>query len=127
MLFNIKNKNELITDVLGLSEILKICHKEVQRIFNTCNDFENKLFLNDLKDEEYKKTHIIAFNTLKLKCFHIFNDISEVSKGLQKLMDKEFRWARDSNDLSILDLKIKTISIRCSELEHETSLCILKL
>lgn len=126
-MFNIKNKNELITDVLGLSEILKMCHKEVQRTFNTCNDFENRLFLNDSKDEEYKKTHIIAFNTLKLKCFYIFNDISKVSEGLQKLMNKEFKWARDNNDLSILDFKIKEISIKCSELEHETSLCILKL
>jgi hypothetical protein len=126
-MFNIKNKNELIKDVLGLSEILKMCRKEVQRTYNTCNDFENKLFLNDSKDEEYKKTHIIPFNLLKLKCFNIVNDINEVSKGLQNLMDKEFRWARDSNDLSILDFRIKEISIKCSELEHETSLCILKL
>lgn len=126
-MFKVKNKTETITDILGLQAILKMCCDEVKRTFNTCDEIENRLFIDDSKNDEYKKMHIIDFNNLKMACLYIHMDIQNINKRLEELKKKEFQWARDNNDLSILDLEIKQISIRCNKLERVVSDSILRL
>jgi len=126
-MFKVKNKTEKITNILGLHAILKMCHDEVKRTFNTCDRIENRLFIDDSKDETYKKIHIIDFNEQKKKCLYIHMDIANIYERLEELKNKEFQWARDNNELSMLDFEIKQISIKCDELERDVSDSILRL